>query len=225
MGTVSVVSFQPPPPGTPPPPPPGSTPPGGWQQPDPPPGGFGAPPPPAFATPAPGLGPDDPPAWGPPPAPAKKSRKGLFLGLGLVAAVILIGIVVALASVANKVSGGTALADLRRGDCFNTSKALVADKATRVPCEEPHTDEVAGVLSLPGGDKAAYPGQSGILEFGKRDCVQQVTEFYGEKQPLETTQVFVFGPNEAAWKNGGRAVVCSLREESTLKRTGSYLAG
>ena len=212
--------MPPPPPGNPPPPPPG-----GWQQPAPAPGGFGAPPPPAYGTPPPGPGADDPVPWGPPPDPPKKSRKGLFLGLGLGAALILILIVVALASVANKVSGGTALADLRRGECFNTSKALVAEKATRVACTEPHIDEVAGVLTFPGGDNAAYPGQSGILEFGKRDCLQQVNEFFGDKQRLNTTQVFVFGPNEAAWKNGERAVVCTLREESAMKRTSSYLGG
>lgn len=133
--------------------------------------------------------------------------------------------VVALASVADKVGGGTALADLKRGDCFNTSKALVADKAVKVACSEPHTDEVAGVLTFPAGDGASYPGQNGILEFGKQDCVQPVTEFYGNKEPSETTQVFVFGPNEAAWRNGDRAVVCSLREAGGTKRTGSYLDG
>lgn len=239
------MSSQPPPPGNQPPPPPG-----GWQQPPqpppPPPGGFGgAPPPPGgFAgappppggfggaqPPPPGYGPPgaapDPGApqpWGEaPPPPAKKSKKGLLIGLGLGLALLLILVVVGLASVANKVTGGTALADLSRGDCFNTSKALVADKATRVPCTEPHTDEVAGVITFPGGDNAPYPGQSGILEFGKTDCVQQVTEFYGNKEPSPTTQVFVFGPNEAAWENGERAVVCSLREESAVKRTGSYL--
>ncbi len=136
---------------------------------------------------------------------------------------ILILVVVGLASVANKVSGGTALADLRQGDCFNTSKALVADKATRVECAEPHSDEVAGVLTFPGGDGAAYPGQDGILEFGRDDCLRPVAEFYGSKEPSATTQIFVFGPNEAAWDNGERAVVCSLREPTGTKRTGSYL--
>lgn len=164
------------------------------------------------------------PQWGAPPPPVKKSKKGLFIGLGLGLALLLV-VVVGLAFVGNKVTGGTALADLRRGDCFNTSKALVADKATRVACSEPHTDEVAGVLTFPGGESANYPGQSGILEFGKSDCVTQVTEFYGTKVPSDTTQVFVFGPNEAAWDNGERAVVCSLREESASRRTGSYLDG
>ena len=201
--------------GTPPPPPappPYGTPPPGPPPPD------GTPPP---GTPPPGT----PPAWGPPPAPPKKSRKGLIIGLGLGAAVLLIVVVVALASVADKVSGRTDLADLRRGDCFNTSRALVADKATRVPCSEPHTDEVAGVLTFPAPKGARYPGQNGILEFGKQDCQQQVSEFYGDKEPSETTQVYVFGPNEPAWKNGDRAVVCSLREQSAAKRTGSYLDG
>lgn len=157
--------------------------------------------------------------------PAKKSRKGLIIGLGIGAAVVVLLLIVAAATAFNSVSGGTALADLKRGDCFNTSKALVADKAVRVPCSEPHTDEVAGVLTFPGGSSTDYPGQNGILEFGKQDCVQQVTEFYGNKEPTETTQVFVFGPNEAAWRSGDRAVVCSLREETAVKRTGSYLDG
>lgn len=204
------MSFQPPP-GNPPPPPPG----GGWQP----------PPPPGYPPPATGPGPGAPPPWGGPPLPPKKSRKGLFIGLGVGAALLLILAVVLVATVASKVTGGTALEDLRRGDCFNTSKALVADKATRVDCTKPHSDQVAGVLTMPAGSGASYPGQNGILEFGKSDCAKQVTEFYGPKEPLATTQIFVFGPNEAAWKNGDRAVVCSLREPTAAKRTGSYLDG
>jgi hypothetical protein len=133
--------------------------------------------------------------------------------------------VVVLASVASRVGGGTKLADLRRGQCFNTTKALVADKANRVDCSKPHTDEVAGVLTYPAGEGAGYPGQDGILRLGKEDCGKEVGEFYGDKRATETTQVFVFGPNEAAWKNGDRTVVCSLREENAAKRTGSYLDG
>ncbi len=143
----------------------------------------------------------------------------------MLGALILLAIVVGLATVADKVGGGTALSDLQTFQCFNTSKALVADKATRVDCTEPHTDEVAGILTFPGGENATYPGQDGILEFGKKDCVKPVTSYYGDKIPTATTQVFVFGPNEAAWKNGDRTVVCSLREETAAKRTGSYLDG
>ncbi len=137
---------------------------------------------------------------------------------------LLLVIIVGLAAVANNVSGGTALSELRRGECFNTTKALVSEKATRVSCASPHTDEVAGVLTFPAADGAAYPGQDGILEFGKRDCLRPVAEFYGDKEPLPTTQIFVFGPNEPAWDSGERVVVCSLREQTVEKRTGSYLA-
>ena len=135
---------------------------------------------------------------------------------------LLIIIVVALASAFNA-SSGTPLSDLKRGDCFNTSKRLVAEKAVRVACSEPHTDEVAGVLTFPAGDGASYPGQNGILEFGKSSCLAEVTAFYGDREPASTTQVFVFGPNDAAWRGGDRTVVCSLREEPVVKRTGSYL--
>jgi hypothetical protein len=134
-------------------------------------------------------------------------------------------LVVGLATVANRVSGGTELADLQRGQCFNTSKALVAEKATRVDCSEPHTDQVAGVITFPAGDDAPYPGQSGILDFAKEGCTEQAAEFFGSKERSPSTQTFVFGPNEAAWKKGDRAVVCSLREVSGDKRTGGYLDG
>jgi len=163
-----------------------------------------------------------PPAEGPPP-PATRSRKGLVIGVGIGAAVLLLLLVVVLASVASRVSGGTPLSDLHRGECFNTSKALVAEKALRVDCDEPHTDEVAGVLSLPSGVNASYPRQEGILDFGRRDCLQPVSEYYAGKPQAATTQMFVFGPNEAACKNGERAVVCSLREATAVKRSGSYL--
>jgi len=155
----------------------------------------------------------------------KPSRKKLFIGLGIGGAILLLLIVVALASVANRVSGGTALADLRRGDCFNTAKKLIAERADRVGCAEPHSDEVAGILAFPAANGVPYPGQQGILDFGRSDCLRQVQEFFGSKEPSPTTQVFVFGPNKAAWGNGDRTVVCSLREPSAEKRTGSYLDG
>ena len=136
---------------------------------------------------------------------------------------LLLLLVVGLATVASRFSDGTSLSDLRRGDCFNTRKAAVGLKANRVACAKPHTDEVAGVLTFPAGADADYPGEAGILELGKRECAQQEAEFFGSKKRSPTTQVFVFGPNEPAWRNGDRTVVCSLREESAIKRTGSYL--
>jgi len=163
--------------------------------------------------------------WAPPPPPAKASRKGIFIGLGLGAALLLVLVAIGIAIVASRVRGGTALGELRRGDCFNTSKALVNDKAIRVDCSKAHSDEVAGVLTLPASGGVPYPGQSGIFLRSEQDCQRQATEFFGTKRPSRTTQVAVFGPNEAAWKNGDRAVVCSLREDPPVKRTGSYRDG
>lgn len=193
----------------PPPPPTGGPPPfGGWQPPSQPaPGGYAGPPPPP----------------GPLQPPARRSRRGLVLGLGLGGAVLLLLLVVGLASLASRFSDGTSLSDLRRGQCFNTRKAAVGLKANRVDCARPHTDEVAGVLTFPAGEDAAYPGEDGILELGKRECAQQEAEFLGSRTRGPTTQVFVFGPNKPAWRNGDRTVVCSLREETAVKRTGSYL--
>lgn len=148
-----------------------------------------------------------------------------MIGLGLGIAAVVLLLVVGLAIVANRIAGGTPLDELQRGDCFNSKKGLVATKATRVDCAKPHTDEVAGILSFPADENAAYPGDAGILEFGKSDCMALVPEYYGSKTPAESTQLFVFGPNEPAWDNGERTVVCSLRESSGAKRTGSYLDG
>lgn len=172
----------------------------------------------------PPYGGSGPPPWAPPPPPApKRSRKGLVIVLGLIGALLLVLLAVGLATFGSRVGGGTALEDLRRGDCFNTSKALVAQKATKVDCTDPHTDQVAGVLTFPAGEGAGYPGQQGILEFARQGCGTQAEEFFGSVERPPATQTFVFGPNEAAWEKGDRAIVCSLREESGAKRTGSYL--
>lgn len=160
----------------------------------------------------------------PPPAqPAPGSRRGLVLGLGLGGAALLLLVVVGLALLANRARSGTALSELRRGECFNTEKAVIDLTADRVPCRAPHTDEVAGIVTLPAGEGSGYPGTDGILELGKRECARQESEFLGPRPRRPTTQVYAFGPNEGAWKNGDRAVVCSLREASGAKRTGSYL--
>jgi hypothetical protein len=139
--------------------------------------------------------------------------------------VVLLLVAVGLAVLAGRVSGGTALSDLRRGQCFNTAKALVAEKANRIDCARRHSDEVAGVVRYPAAGGISYPGQKGILDFGRRECVSQAQEFFGTRTPPATVQVFVFGPNKAAWQNGDRTVVCSLREPTAAKRTGSYLDG
>ena len=157
-----------------------------------------------------------------PPA-GQGSPRGLVLGLG--AAALLLVVVVGLAIAANRTRGGTPLGELRRGECFSTEKAVIDLKASRVACSQPHTDEVAGILTFPSGEGTAYPGRDGILDFGKRRCGAQETEFLGTRSRSPTTQVFVFGPNAGSWKNGDRTVVCSLREQSGAKRTGSYLNG
>ena len=144
--------------------------------------------------------------------------------IGLIAGLILLLVVVAAAYLADRASGGTPLGDLRRGECFNLTKSLVGQKVERVSCSAGHTDEVAGALLLPAGPGAGYPGRDGILDLGKRGCPSQVGEFYGKKPPT-VAETFVFGPDEAAWNKGERAVVCSLREPSVAKRTGSYLDG
>ena len=145
-----------------------------------------------------------------------------MLGLGLGAAALLLVVVVGLALVANRTAGGTPLGELRRGECFNTEKAVIDLRASRVACSLPHTDEVAGVLPFPAGE-GGYPGRDGILELGMQVCARQESEFLGPRTRSPTTQVFVFGPNAGAWKEGERAVVCSLREESGSTRSGSYL--
>ncbi len=128
------------------------------------------------------------------------------------------------ASLASRATSGTSIGDLRRGDCFNLAKGLFGEKAHRVRCSAGHTDEVAGVLTFPAGAGAAYPGRESILEVGRRDCPALVSEFYGERTPADA-DTFVFGPDEAAWDKGERAVVCSLRSRDAAKRTGSYLGG
>lgn len=148
-----------------------------------------------------------------------------MIGLGIAGAVVLLLIIVGVATVASRVSGGTALSELRPGDCFDTAKALVAEKANKVSCAKPHTHEVAGPLRFPGSSDAKYPGQSGILDFGRLQCPQLVRDYFGTKRPSAIPEVFVFGPNQAAWRNGDRTVVCSLRERSGAKRTGSYRDG
>lgn len=142
--------------------------------------------------------------------------------VGVAAGLLLLGLVFGAATVANRATSGTSIGDLRRGDCFNLSKGLFGEKATRVRCSARHTDEVAGVVAFPAGRGAAYPGRERILELGRRDCPAVVSEFYGQRAPADAA-TFVFGPDEAAWEKGERAVVCSLRSPTAAMRTGSYL--
>lgn len=133
-------------------------------------------------------------------------------------------IVIGAATLASRARRGTPLDDLRRGDCFILTDGVFGQKAERVRCSDRHTDEVAGLLHLPGGRGARYPGTPGILELGQQGCPAQVSEFYGSKAPAPA-ETFVSGPDRAAWKSGQRSVVCSLREPSAARRRGSYRDG
>lgn len=162
----------------------------------------------------------------PPSSEAEKQAKifgrirFLALGLGAGTAAVLL-----LVAVISQTGSTTALNELQRGDCFNTAKVFVVDRTRRVSCSAPHRNEVAGVLAYPATPTDEYPGETRIMEFGRNGCVDPVASFYGTRTPSPTTQVFILGPNSTAWKKGQRAVVCTLREETGAKRTGSYWQG
>lgn len=163
-----------------------------------------------------------PPPEGAPPRRRRRSCQGLVFGsLG---GLLLLLLVFAAATVANRATSGDSIGELRRGDCFNFTNSPFKERAERVGCSASHTDEVAGVLTSPAGSDEAYPGRDGILELGKRECPPLVRDFLGLKPPA-AADTFVFGPNEAAWDDGERSVVCSLREPSAARRTASYLDG
>jgi hypothetical protein len=164
-----------------------------------------------------GQGPYGPPQPGYPyPAPQKKSHKGLFIGLGVLAVVLLIGLAGAVAFVFLHFKGKVSATDLAVGDCITDipSGALV-QAVPKTDCSTPHSGEVYAVLTMPDGE---YPGESTIDDWQNK-CPGELQSYSSEAIADESVGVFVLYPTAETWAQGDREIVCMATTQD--KRTGS----
>jgi hypothetical protein len=157
-----------------------------------------------------------PPAGYPYQAPQKKSRKGLYIGLAVLAVLLLVGLAAAAAFFYFQVKGKVVATDLAVGDCItDIPDASLVQMVPKTDCSQPHSGEAYAVLTMPDGD---YPGQSVINDWQNK-CPAQLESYSPDAMTDDSIGVFVLYPTAETWSQGDRAIVCIATTED--KRSGS----
>ena len=130
---------------------------------------------------------------------------------------LVIGIVVLAACEGNVFS-------LKEGDCFNgalanTEHSIEVRNVDLVSCDEPHESEVYAVFELPD---SSWKGEDYVFEQADIGCRTRFEAFVGIEYDLSTWYFDLIAPLERSWKEmDDRQVICSVREESAMKVSGS----
>jgi hypothetical protein len=177
--------------------------------------------PPPVPTPAPAPAPHAAASFEPP--AEKKRSRGVRL---LVVAVVLV-VVAALVgggtvAYRNLRDDGVDYSKLKVGDCFDSSTSTEVRGVKVKPCAETHNSEIFFLVNHPAAADAPYPGKDSLVQFAADTCLgQPLTEYLGV--PLEQSKLkdFEIVPQESAWKDGRRVLVCGLDTGGDGTLTGS----
>jgi len=116
--------------------------------------------------------------------------------------------------------GGTSVANLRPGDCFDDQPALEIETVELLDCSEPHDLEVYHVGSL--GLAGAYPGEEALIEAGFEICEGPLFDAYVGRSYLESELYTDFyRPTAEGWADGDDELVCLIFDLDGTKLTGS----
>jgi hypothetical protein len=140
-------------------------------------------------------------------------------------------IVAVVAFVAWLVGGGVAYAGadrgvdyskLKVGDCFDSSSTNQVRGVKVKSCSKPHNSEIFFLVTHPAGKADAYPGKDQLVQFAADACLgKPLTDYLGI--PLEQSKLkdFEIVPQESAWKDGRRVLVCGIDTGGQGRITGS----
>jgi hypothetical protein len=176
----------------------------------------------------PGGSPSAPPPPPPPAAPAssappsarRRPSRGVAIGAAAVIAAVVVGIV-AMALLrsdddAGPTAGGWPLLELERGDCVEELLLEITERATAVPCEQPHEMEVLFVGEpWPVGDD--YPGDADITDAAYEICEQEFEAYVGVPYLDSVLYLYEWHPSEAAWGRGERWLACAITGDEALE--------
>jgi putative regulator of septum formation len=150
------------------------------------------------------------------PMPPKKSHKGLFIGLAVLAVVLLVGLAAAVAFFFVSMKDKVIATDLAVGDCItDIPNGALVKAMPKTDCSTPHAGEVYAVLTMPDGE---YPGESTINDWQNK-CPAELQSYSSDALTDDSIGVFVLYPTAETWAQGDREIVCMATTED--KRTGS----
>ncbi len=150
------------------------------------------------------------------PAPKKKSRKGLIIGLSVLAVVLLGGLATAVAVFYFAAKDKVIATDLAVGDCItDIPNGALVQLVPKTDCAQPHSGEVYAVLTMPDGE---YPGQATIDDWQNK-CPGELQSYSADAMADDSIGVFVLYPTSETWAQGDREIVCMATTDD--KRSGS----
>ena len=89
-------------------------------------------------------------------------------------------------------------------------------------CDEPHDSEVFFVVEHPAGPDEPYPGKDILVQFAADECLgQPLTDYLGVPLEQSSLKDFEIVPQESAWEDGRRVLVCGLDTGGEGQITGS----
>ncbi|BDX34581.1 hypothetical protein TUM20985_51280 [Mycobacterium antarcticum] len=158
-----------------------------------------------------------PPAGYPYPGPPpKKSRKGLFIGLGVLAVVLIGALIAAVAFFFFATKDKVIATDLAVGDCLtDIPDGSLVQLVPKTDCNQPHAGEAYAVLTMPDGE---YPGEAAINVWQNK-CPDELASYAPDALTDDSIGVFVLYPTAETWGQGDRAIVCIATTD--IKRTAS----
>ena len=118
--------------------------------------------------------------------------------------------------------GGTAVTDVKIGDCFDDPDSEIVSALDVVDCSEAHDNEVYAEVFM---SDSVFPGDAGVGEFAFDACFDAFEPYVGQSYADSPLDYLYLGPTEESWDSGDRAVLCVLYSADLSKLTGSMRAG
>lgn len=166
------------------------------------------------------------PEWQPqqqvPPSPPPSKRRGLIIGL-VVLAVVVVGVVgffVLRDRLPNEVNS------LVAGECFDRPSGTTVSDVQRQPCNEAHDAEVILALTHPADSTAAYPVVDGFNDYVADNCIPAFETYVGRTFATDTEfELGYFHPTITGWGEGDRGITCYVYRADGQKMSASVRVG
>jgi hypothetical protein len=178
-------------------------------------------PPPPSRPPLPPTGVITAPPEPAPEKPEKKPRRGLrrLLLAILVIAVVAVAGIVGYSLLRDE---GVDYSKLKVGECFDSSPSNEVRGVKVKDCSEPHNSEIFFLVTHPAGPDEPYPGKEVLVQFAADACLgQPLTDYLGVPLEQSSLKDFEIVPQESAWEDGRRVLVCGIDTGGEGKITGS----
>lgn len=89
-----------------------------------------------------------------------------------------------------------------------------------VPCDGPHTVEVAAVLEHPLEAGSRFPGREAVDGFATEACLERFEAYVGTPYEASLLDVAIVAPDEAGWDAGDRRIACLLYDTDFVPLVG-----